>query len=638
VLDVTTRHHLELVGRADAVIDDASCTESTAAARRSMNSDIETVLRRYRYDGTRLIDMLWDVQHLYGHIPDELLPQIATALNRSPLDIVETASFYHFFHGNPSGRHRIYLSNTVIAKMSGYQAVFDTLERETGVRFGETDEAGMFGLFETPCIGLSDQEPAMMIDSVVFTRLTPQSVADIIAQLKTGRAAADIANPAGLSDDGIAYVDALVESNVHTRGPVFFRGQTDCKALLKNCLAGTPEQTIGTVTESGLRGYGGAGFRTGLKWHLCREAPGDDKYVICNADEGEPGTFKDRALLTRSPQDVFMGMVIAAYAIGSRHGIVYLRAEYAYLKRYLESQLQQLRDDGLLGSGVGGRPGFDFDIRIQMGAGSYVCGEESALIESCEGKRGTPRLKPPFPVQEGYLGKPTCVNNVETFAAANRVIEEGAEWFRRMGTPDSAGTRLLSVAGDCDRPGVYEVEWGITLNEVLSMVGAQDARAVQISGPSGECLSVAADGRRRIAYEDIPCNGAVTIFNTARDLLDCVKDYTRFFVDESCGICVPCRVGTVDLHNKVELVTAGAATQEDLDDVAAWGALVRTASRCGLGATAANPILTTMEKFPEIYRSRLRAQEGALRLSFDLDAALAGYDKAVTELETDGTA
>ena len=503
-----------------------------------MNADIEAVLRRHGYDGTRLIDILWDVQHLYGHIPDAHLPQLATALNRTPLDIVETASFYHFFHSEPSGRYRIYLSNTVIAKTRGYQSVYDTLERETGIRFGETDEAGMFGLFETPCIGLSDQEPAMMIDRVVFTRLTPESVADIVAQLKTGRSAADIANPAGLPDDGIAYVDAMVESNVHTRGPVFFRGQTDCKALLKNCLAGTPEQTIGAITESGLRGYGGAGFRTGLKWHLCREAPGDEKYVICNADEGEPGTFKDRALLTRSPQDVFIGMVIAAYAIGSRHGIMYLRAEYVYLRRYLERQLQQLRDDGLLGSGVGGRPGFDFDIRIQLGAGSYVCGEESALIESCEGKRGTPRLKPPFPVQSGYLGKPTCVNNVETFAAATRVIEEGAEWFRRMGTPDSAGTRLLSVAGDCDRPGVYEVEWGITLDEVLSMVGAHDARAVQVSGPSGECLSVAADGRRRIAYEDIPCNGAVTIFNATRDLLDCVKDYTRFFVDGR-GIVFP---------------------------------------------------------------------------------------------------
>lgn len=603
-----------------------------------MNADVDAVLRRYRYDGTRLIDMLWDIQRLFGHIPDELLPQIATAVNRSPLDIVETASFYHFFHNTPSGRHRIYLSNTVIAKMNGYQAVYDALERETGVRFGETDDTGAFGLFETPCIGLSDQEPAMLIDDVVFTRLTPVTVANIIAQLKTGKVAADIANPEGLPDDGIAYVDALVETIVHTRGPVFFRGEPDYKTLLKNCVAGTPEQTIGTVIESGLRGYGGAGFRTGLKWQLCRGASGDDKYVICNADEGEPGTFKDRTLLTRSPKDVFMGMVIAAYAIGSGHGILYLRAEYVYLRRYLESQLQQLRDDGLLGRSIGGRTGFDFDIRIQMGAGSYVCGEESALIESCEGKRGTPRLKPPFPVQEGYLGKPTCVNNVETFAAATRVMEEGANWFRRMGTPESAGARLLSVAGDCDRPGVYEVEWGITLDEVLTMVGAHDARAVQISGPSGECLSVNADGRRRIAYEDIPCNGAVTIFNATRDLLDCVRDYTKFFADESCGICVPCRAGTVELHNKVKLVMVGNANQEDLDDVAGWGAVVQKASRCGLGATAANPILSTMGKFPEIYRERLRTQEQALLLSFDLDAALAGYDKAVTDLETDGTA
>jgi [NiFe] hydrogenase diaphorase moiety large subunit len=628
----------DVADRVEAVTDDASCIDSPAAAPRSMNLDVETILGCYRYDGTRLIDILWDVQHLYGHIPDEHLPQIATALKRSPLDIVETASFYHFFHTKPSGRYRIYLSNTVIAKMGGYQAVYDALEQQTGVRFGETDATGMFGLFETPCIGLSDQEPAMMIDSVVFTRLTPDVIANIIAQLKTGRAAADIANPAGLPDDGIAYVDALVESNVHTRGPVFFRGETDYKALLKNCLAGTPEQTIGTVAESGLRGYGGAGFRTGQKWHLCRAAPGDDKYVICNADEGEPGTFKDRALLTRSPQDVFMGMVIAAYAIGSRHGIVYLRAEYAYLTRYLESQLQQLRDDGLLGCGIGGRPGFDFDIRIQMGAGSYVCGEESALIESCEGKRGTPRLKPPYPVQEGYLGKPTCVNNVETFAAVTRVIEEGADWFRRMGTPDSAGTRLLSVAGDCRRPGVYEVEWGITLDDVLTMVGAENAHAVQISGPSGECLSVQADGRRRIAYEDIGCNGAVTIFGAARDQLDIVKDYARFFMDESCGICVPCRAGTVDLHDKIELVIAGNAVQKDLDDVALWGALVRRTSRCGLGATAANPILTTLEKFPEIYRRRLRIEESTLLPSFDLHAALAGYGKARTELETDGTA
>lgn len=601
-----------------------------------MNADIEAILRRHRGDGTRLLDILWDIQRLYGHIPDEHLPQISAALNRTVLDIVETASFYHFFHTRPSGRHRIYLSNTVIAKMNGYHAVYDALEQETGARFGGTDEDGLFGLFETACIGLSDQEPAMLIDGVVCTRLTPGTVAGIVAQLKAGRAAADIVNPAGLAEDGIAYIDTLVESTVRTRGPVFFRGDVDHAMTLKRCLANTPDQVIDTISESGLRGFGGAGYRTGLKWRLCRAAPGDDKYVICNADEGEPGTFKDRALLTRSPKDVFLGMVIAAHAIGARHGIVYLRAEYAYLARYLQRQLQELRDDGLLGSDIGGLPGFEFDIRLQLGAGAYICGEESALIESCQGNRGTPRLKPPYPTEDGYLGKPTVVNNVETFAAAGRITAEGAEWFRRMGTADSAGTRLLSVAGDCSAPGVYEVEWGVTVDDVLAMVAAPDARAVQISGPSGECLSVAVDGQRRIAYEDIPCNGAVTIFDATRDLLEYVKDYTKFFADESCGICVPCRAGTVNLHTTMQRILAGNATQQDLDGVAGLGALIRVTSRCGLGATAANPILTTLAKFPQMYQERLCDRPGTLLPAFDLAAALGGYDEALAELTADG--
>lgn len=462
----------------------------------------------------------------------------------------------------------------------------------------------------------------MLVDGVAFTRLTPDVVAGVITALKDGRPAADIANPTELPADVVGYVDTLVESNVHTNGPVFFRGGVDYASLLDRCLATAPEQTIEEITASGLRGYGGAGFATGRKWSLCRDAPDDEKYVICNADEGEPGTFKDRALLTRSPQDVFIGMVIAAHAIGSEHGIVYLRAEYVYLRGYLERQLQELRDRRLLGRSIAGRSGFDFDIRIQLGAGAYICGEESALIESCEGKRGTPRLKPPFPVQSGYLGRPTCVNNVETFAAVTRIMTEGAAWFRRMGTPDSPGTRLLSVAGDCADPGVYEVEWGISLDDVLDMVGAQGAHAVQISGPSGECLSVLADGHRRIAYEDIPCNGAVTIFDATRDLLECVTDYTRFFAEESCGVCVPCRAGTVALHAKMELIGAGSASQRDLEDVVRWGSLVRATSRCGLGVTAANPILTTMAKFPELYRSRLRVDDQTLLPSFDLDAAL----------------
>jgi [NiFe] hydrogenase diaphorase moiety large subunit len=319
----------------------------------------------------------------------------------------------------------------------------------------------------------------------------------------------------------------------------------------------TPEQIHEEISESGLRGRGGAGFPTGLKWQLCRTARGDRKHVICNADEGEPGTFKDRVLLTRVPKQVFFGMVACAYAIGGSNGIVYLRAEYAYLRDYLEAQLQEMRDQGLLGDNILGRRGFNFDIRIQLGAGSYVCGEESALIESLEGKRGTPRLKPPFPAQAGYLGEPTCIDNVESFATITAVLDEGAQWFASLGTPDSRGTRLLSVAGDCARPGIYEIEFGVTLQHVLDLVGANDAWAVQVSGPSGECVSAKADAMRTIAFEDLPCNGSLTIFDHERDLLRIVREYMHFFVEESCGICTPCRVGNVDLRNKVEMIMEG---------------------------------------------------------------------------------
>lgn len=599
-----------------------------------MSKEIESILQRHGADRTRLIDMLWDVQWQRGYLPEPELRELAAGLNLSLLDVRETASFYHFFHLEPAGKHRIYLCDSVLARFNGYQAVREALERETGQRFGRlTDAQALFGLFETPCIGLSDQEPAMMIDKVVFTRLTPGKIADIIEQLKQGRSAEQIANPAGLATDQLAYVEALVESNVRTQRPMFFRGKLNLPDMLEQMLEQSPQQVIDTVVASKLRGRGGAGFSTGLKWRLCRDAQGEDKTIICNADEGEPGTFKDRVLLTRSPKQVFFGMVAAAYSIGACDGIIYLRAEYHYLKDYLEAQLQNMRERGLLGRRIGGKDGFDFDIRIQMGAGAYICGDESALIESCEGKRGTPRLKPPYPVQQGYLGRPTSVNNVETFAAVSHILSEGADWFRSLGTAESTGTRLLSVAGDCSKPGIYEVEWGASVSQVLAMVGAHGARAVQVSGPSGECISVARDGERQLAYEDLSCNGAFTIYNGSRDLLHIVREHMKFFVDESCGICVPCRAGNVDLLHKVDRVIAGRACQQDLDEVVQWGAVVRKTSRCGLGATSPKPILTTLDRFPEIYQVKLVKPSGPLLPSFDLEAALEGYAEASQALK-----
>jgi len=588
-----------------------------------MTSDISTILAGHKPDRTELLNVLWEVQHADGYISAHAATAIADWLELSVEDVLETATFYHFFHTKPSGRHRIYLSDTVIAKMHGHREVYESLELATGTRFDEPGSAD-FGLFETACIGMSDQEPAMLVDDVVFTDLTPASVAAIIERLRRGESAARIANPSGLPPDEMAYVDALTQTAVHTSGPVFFCGDTDYSALVDRCLAMPPENVIATISESGLRGRGGAGFPTGNKWKFCRAAAGEEKYIICNADEGEPGTFKDRVLLTYSPKQVFAGMAIAAHAVGARHGILYLRAEYSYMQDYLARQLAELREDEVLGEG--------FDIRIQLGAGAYICGDESALIESCEGKRGTPRLKPPFPVEHGFLGRPTVVNNVETFAAASRIMQEGAAWFARMGVPGSTGTRLLSVAGDCAAPGIYEVEWGISLREALDLVGAERPRAVQISGPSGEMLSVAADADRRLAYDDLSCNGSFMVFNDTRDLIDVVTDFMQFFVDESCGICVPCRAGNVMLREKMALVAEGRAARSDLDDMVAWGGIVAHTSRCGLGATSPNPILTTLKKFPEIYADRLGARNDDLLPSFDPESELTGYARAVAEL------
>lgn len=361
-----------------------------------MTTDIAAMLDAHGRDRTGLLDMLWEVQRRIGYISAAAAAAIADRLALSVEDVLETATFYHFFHTAPAGRHRIYLSNTVIAKMHHYDEVYAALERETGVRFGEP-ASPEFGLFETACIGLSDQEPAMLVDGVVFTDLTPESVGEIVAGLKGGSTAEELANPRGLPRDDRPYVEALSGSTVHTTGPVFFRGETNHESLLARCRAQSSDEVIATLTASGLRGRGGAGFPTGIKWQTCRAAPGASKYIICNADEGEPGTFKDRVLLTHEPDTVFAGMAIAAHAVGAAgadsaavpvHGIVYLRAEYAYLADYLESRLAALRERGVLGHSVDGFGGFD--IRIQLGAGAYICGDESALIESCEGKRGTP--------------------------------------------------------------------------------------------------------------------------------------------------------------------------------------------------------------------------------------------------------
>ncbi|PCH98080.1 MAG: NADP oxidoreductase [Gammaproteobacteria bacterium] len=597
-----------------------------------MSHTNQDIFKRYHFDRTRLMDILWDIQRRDNFISTSNIEDIAQHLMLSVDDVKETLSFYHFFLDKPFGKHHIYLSNTVIAKMNGYFDVKKALENETNCKFNSVDKTQTFGLADANCIGLSDQEPAMMVDEVVFTQLTPEKVKNIITQLKKGKSAEEIANPKNFASNTLDYVNAIVDSNIRTTSCVLFKADRDYKQILTSLLTtNIPEEVIETIVQSNLKGRGGAGFPTGLKWKLGREAQGEEKYIICNADEGEPGTFKDRVLLTESPKDVLLGMIAAAYAIGSEHGIIYLRAEYWYLKAFLQQQIQDFRDIGLLGNNILSTP-LNFDIRIQMGAGAYVCGDETALIESCEGKRGTPRVKPPYPIQQGYLGMPTSVNNVETLACASRIIEEGATWYNRLGTNESTGTRLLSVSGDCTQAGIYEIEWGTSLNTVLKLTGAVNANYVQISGPAGDSLSVEKEGSRVFCYSDLSCNGSLMIFDHSRNILNIVNDYAEFFVEESCGICVPCRAGGVELKNKMQRIIDGRATQQDIDEIKQWSKLLKGTSRCGLGTAMPNPILATLKKFPDIYHERITVQKGPLLASFDMKKAMSAHELAYKNL------
>jgi [NiFe] hydrogenase diaphorase moiety large subunit len=365
---------------------------------------------------------------------------------------------------------------------------------------------------------------------------------------------------------------------------------------LKKALALSRVDIIDMVRDSKLKGRGGAGFPTGIKWNFAAAERRTPKYIMCNADEGEPGTFKDRLILTEYPDLVMEGMTIGARATGAALGLIYLRAEYGYLRGYLEDVVKRRKAAGLLGSDIGGIKGFNFNIMVAMGAGAYVCGEETALIESLEGFRGEPRNRPPFPVVSGFLNRPSIVNNVETLAWVACIFANGVDWFKTAGTEGSVGHKLFSISGDCERPGVYQFPFGVTIEELLAAVGGEDAKAVQVGGASGRCLPLAQFGRT-IAFEDVPTGGSIIVIGPDRDMLAVAHNLLDFFVDESCGQCTPCRLGNRKLLEGVEMLLAGTCTIEYLNDLKALGNTMQVASKCGLGQTSSVAMLSILENF-----------------------------------------
>lgn len=580
----------------------------TATTPAAAESELLLLLARHRAEPQALLQILRECQALQGWLAPAALRQIASALGLSLAQVQGVAGFYRFLHTRPVGAYRVLFSDNVTDRMLGSAALLADLCQRLGVVPGQVSLDGLVSVDRASCTGLCDQGPALLINQHrVVTRLDAARVAEM-AELILARVPVPQWPPAWFE----------VQDNVR-RADLLLGAPSAPGAGLALALARGADATLAEIKHSNLRGRGGAGFAAGRKWELCRQASGAEHVVVCNADEGEPGTFKDRVLLTRQPDALFEGMTIAAHVLGAQRGFVYLRGEYRYLLEPLQAVLQRRRDAQLLGPAILGQAGFDFDIAIHVGAGAYVCGEESALIESLEGKRGTPRIRPPFPAEHGYLGHPTVVNNVETFCAVAHIAQHGAAAWADIGTAKSTGTKIHSVSGDCERPGVYEYPLGTPVSRILADCGASDTQAVQIGGPSGVCLAPD-EFERRIAFEDVPTAGAFTVFDRSRDMFEVARGFAHFFAHESCGFCTPCRVGTALLVKRMDKLAAGRGSGDDLDVLFELDRLLHSTTHCGLGASACNPLRDTVLKFRPAYERRLQSLK--FEPGFDLDAEL----------------
>jgi [NiFe] hydrogenase diaphorase moiety large subunit len=366
----------------------------------------------------------------------------------------------------------------------------------------------------------------------------------------------------------------------------------DAREVLQKAFKMSNDQILKEVLDSGLKGRGGAGFPTGMKWKFTAAEKDPQKYIVCNADEGEPGTFKDREILDRAAFKVYGGMAIAGKAIGAKNGIVYLRGEYRYM---LPQLLKQLDDFQMMIKELG----YDFTIEYRMGSGAYICGEESALFESIEGKRGEPRNKPPYPTVSGVYSKPTSINNVETLVTALMVIKIGAAEFNQIGTKDSRGSKVFSVSGDTPTPGIYELELGMSVQQFVNEFGDGDTKAVQVGGASGFCVPRKKFAETIIGFEGVPTGGSMKLFNSSRSMYNVLHNYLDFFVEESCGQCTPCRVGCQQLLKGVEKVKKGESKSTYLNELVKLADTMKVASKCGLGQSVGNAFRSIVENFRE---------------------------------------
>lgn len=525
-------------------------------------SYVNKVLNDYPRDKKYILDIFKELKEENRELKPHLAA-VANYLNIPKAEAEGIASFYSFLGLEKEGKYIVRVCSTISCDLKGKSKLIETLTKETGASLGETSDDGLFTLKTCNCLGMCDQGPALLINGKLVPNVNEKTAIELISNYKEGNI--DENNKKSY------YSNIFKKSHLYN----FLTEETTYKYLEMN-----HEDILKNIQNSNLRGRGGAGYPTGIKWQLAMNAQSSPKYVICNADEGEPGTFKDRFILDNFPEKVIEGMNIAGKVLNTSSGIIYLRGEYEYLKPKIERAIEK----------------FPMEIGIHIGAGSYVCGEETALLESLEGNRGEPRIKPPYPVESGFKNHPTVINNVETFVDAALIVEKGVDYFKELGTKESEGTKFFSISGDLEAPGIYEIPFGTPLNEVVKMCQAKDITSIQVGGASGRNVHHK-DFNKTLAFEAIPSGGSIILFNSKRDMLQVAKNFLEFFQGESCGQCTSCRVGTTKLLEGVENIIQGYNNKSYIKSLTALGSSVMVSSKCGLGCDCAKAFNSIMENW-----------------------------------------
>ena len=550
---------------------------------------------------TALLPALHAAQEIYGYVPESAAAEIGRALGVPLADVFGVIEFYSLFYSEPVGRKMVRVCTDPVCALAGGEGVLAALSAHLEMQPGETDPVGEYTLERSPCLGLCEHAPAVLFNRTAIGAANPSQ-------------AAALCQGQGPRPHGILGGEGRVlTANCGNGRPAALAAYEagGGYAGLRKALSLSPAAVIAEVKASGLVGRGGAAFPTGVKWEGAAQAPAERRYVVCNADESEPGTFKDRVLLEEDPQRVIEGMLIAAYAVGAAQGYIYLRGEYPHAFQVLQDALQEARRAGYLGTNILGS-GFAFDIELRLGAGAYICGEETALFESIEGKRGFPRLKPPFPTTYGLFGQPTVINNVETLCNVPTILCDGAEAYRRVGTEKSPGTKLFCLSGDVARPGLYEVPFGASLRHLLFDLagGVRDGRALQAILFGGAAGAFATPDQLDVAlsFEDLRAaglplgSGVMLVIDERRDLRQVLLGLARFFAHESCGKCYPCQIGTQRQYEIMSRLASGKTLPGDADRLLDVGWTMSEASICGLGQTAASAVLSAMKLWPDVFQ------------------------------------